>query len=97
MSDNLEQRVSRINVLFQQWRTYHDLLPIFDHQPKIASFNLTADLSGVTDAPTLRVPVEISAEGIEYPPQMVMGIKAQVEQRLKQISDELQQLGIKPE
>lgn len=93
--------IGRISELYQQAANYKAALEVLELGPRIVAFVVEGEIVthndyDDTDTTTTRM-ATINAEGIQYPPQMIQAIKAQVEKRLGEIGNELQQLGVKPQ
>lgn len=82
------------NMLFSRYQQYQVALALKD--PRIVSFTLEGEGQESSDpeAGTETMQLTVSSEGITTPPQMLTAIKDQIEQRIKHINEQLNELGV---
>lgn len=98
-----KENIDRISELYGQYQTYQDALAVLEQDARITAFIIEGTItthnqyaegeSGSSDTVTTTM-ATISAEGIQYPPQMMAAIKQQVQSRIDAINKELTELGV---
>jgi hypothetical protein len=81
--------IQRAAVLYQEMQQIDLAVKVIDADGTITAVTLTSATLG-------NVFVAIPTEGLQYPPQMIAAIKAQLEERRSAINYELAELGVGP-
>jgi hypothetical protein len=83
--------ISRAAELYQEMGFLKRAVEFIDANGTITAVTLTTSSEGEPDRN-----ITIPTEGLQYPPQMVAAIKAQLEERENAINHELEELGVAP-
>jgi hypothetical protein len=88
--------IRRAAELYAEMRQIERAVEVIDANGTIIAVTLeSADLHPDPDSP-IHVTITVPTEGLQYPPQMVAAIKAQLEERRTAINHELSDIGVTP-
>lgn len=90
--------IQRAAELYAEMRQINRAVEVIDANGMITAVVLTTTSlpPDTPDSPVHSTSTTIPTEGLQYPPQMIATIKAQLEERKAAINRELEELGVAP-